>query len=680
MKKKKSINKKQRKKDKKSKESLRRYKLISENANDMIAILNDKYEYEYINEKTSYRIMGYKKGDVIGISALKFIHPNDLKKVMHYLKESYDIGKGRMQFRFKHKDGYWVWLESRGKTFLDIDGGKKDLIISRDISNQKELENELKERIKELTLINRLTKIIERNGSKLKEILQNAVKLMPSAFQFPEITCAMIFYNDIEYKTKNYKETKWGLSSKILINGEPVGTIKVYYIKDIGEFDKEPFLIEEKSLIRTFSTTLGTLLERIEMEKRLKKSKKKYQYISQELEEIIDAIPGLVFFKDKKNNYVRVNRYIAEAHNMSKQELEGTSCFSLYPKEEAQQYWEGDLEVIESGKPKLNIEEKWEMKEGRRWLNTSKIPYIDENGEIKGIIGISIDITERKKTEQLKDQLNKELEEKVKRRTIELQNALKKQKLLLEQISKASLFKSKFMAEMSHELRTPLNSIIGFTDLLLEGSYGSLNETQEEFLEDVKSSADHLLSLIKSIMDISKIESGEMELNLSNFSIKTMLNNIISEFEPSLNKKKLKIELHGIDENKKILADPIKLKSIFYNLISNAVKFTIEGRIDIIFNDKKDYWEFKIKDSGIGIAKEDFDTLFQEFKKVKTPYVSDKEGTGLGLPLSKKLIIMHGGEIKFESEEGKGTIFTFSIPKSPKEESKSKIQEFFKSL
>ena len=130
------------------------------------------------------------------------------------------------------------------------------------------------------------------------------------------------------------------------------------------------------------------------------KTIEEYKRKAKELDIILDLMPGIVAYKDSKNNFIRVNKYLAEAHNMTKEEMEGKSCFDIYPSEDAQKYWDDDLEIIKSGKPKLAIEEPWESEEGTRWLSTSKIPYIDENGEAKGILGIAIDITERKKAEE----------------------------------------------------------------------------------------------------------------------------------------------------------------------------------------------------------------------------------------------------------------------------------------
>ncbi|HEY0088590.1 MAG TPA: PAS domain S-box protein, partial [Candidatus Lokiarchaeia archaeon] len=130
-------------------------------------------------------------------------------------------------------------------------------------------------------------------------------------------------------------------------------------------------------------------------------SKRDYEKIAKEMEIILDHIPGLVFFKDTKNKFIRVNKYLAEAHKMTKEEMIGKSCFDLYPKDQAQAYWEDDMEVIKSGSPKLNIEELWETEKGKSWVSTNKVPYFDENGEIIGIIGFSIDISEHKKAEKI---------------------------------------------------------------------------------------------------------------------------------------------------------------------------------------------------------------------------------------------------------------------------------------
>jgi len=251
-------------------------------------------------------------------------------------------------------------------------------------------------------------------------------------------------------------------------------------------------------------------------------------------------------------------------------------------------------------------------------------------------------------------------------RTKELQKALEDQKLYMDEIIKSSQFKSEFLATMSHELRTPLNAIIGFADLLLEGIYGELNDKQLEYLEDIRSSAQYQFEMIKQILDITKIESGKLILNKERFSLKNIINQVISTLKPLYSKKGLKIKIEGLDSDKEIYADPIRFKEIMINLVCNAIKFTLEGQITLKMNENINNWIFKIRDTGIGIAQIDFDLIFKEFKRVESPYVRSISGSGLGLSLSKRLVELHGGNINFTSTEGKGTTFIFTLPKDEK--------------
>lgn len=588
----------------------------------------------------------------------------------------------------------------------------------------------------------------------------------------------------------------------IFIKNNLAGFIGFDNIKEKGEWKEDDFVV-----LGICSGIIGNTLERREMEQKLKNSEEKYKNLSNEMEFILDHIPALIFFKDKENNFIRVNKYVADAHNMSKEELMGKSLFEFYPKEQANAYWKDDLDVIQSGKPKLNIEEPWDTEKGKKWILTSKIPYINEKGENTGIIGISFDITklklaekkfieareeyqsiienmkegyyelnlkgdyifindafcelfgyskeellgrnyknfvdmetskeafkvyntvykeevekinyqykivkkngekiiaessiylkydsegkrvgfygllrditERIKAEELREKFREQLENEVKMRTMELKQALEMQELYMAQILKASQFKTNFMATMSHELRTPLNSIIGFSELLMEESYGILTNEQKDYLNDIRTSAEDLLHMIKQILDISKIEAGQVTLELKRFQLNDIVNQIVKQLKPMYEEKGLKFKVIGLKTEKFLLADPIKLKQILYNLLSNAIKYTIKGGIKLEISEKKDIWEFNVIDTGIGIAEKDMNILFKEFMRVDSPYVRSSSGTGLGLPLTKKLIELHGGEISVSSELGKGTTFKFTIPKKYKKKTQMEVQDFLKIL
>jgi signal transduction histidine kinase len=229
------------------------------------------------------------------------------------------------------------------------------------------------------------------------------------------------------------------------------------------------------------------------------------------------------------------------------------------------------------------------------------------------------------------------------------------------QLEAASQHKSEFLANMSHELRTPLNAIIGFSELLSERLYGELNEKQEEYLKDIHASGQHLLSLINDILDLSKIEAGRMELEVTDFDLPAAIDNALTLVRERAGRRA--IALQTADEGLgQIRGDERKIKQVLLNLLSNAIKFTPEGgRIEVRAILGDEVVEVSVSDTGVGIAPEDREVIFEEFRQVGTA-AKKVEGTGLGLALSRKFIELHGGRIWVESQVGVGSTFTFTIP------------------
>jgi signal transduction histidine kinase len=230
------------------------------------------------------------------------------------------------------------------------------------------------------------------------------------------------------------------------------------------------------------------------------------------------------------------------------------------------------------------------------------------------------------------------------------------------ELASASQHKSEFLANMSHELRTPLNAIIGFSEVLSERMFGELNEKQEEYLKDIYASGTHLLSLINDILDLSKIEAGRMELELTDFHLPTAIDNALILVRERAGRRGIALE-HSVDERLgEIRGDERKIKQVLLNLLSNALKFTPEGgRVDVRAAMVDGMAEISVTDTGVGIAPEDQEAVFEEFRQVGT---ADKkaEGTGLGLTLCRKFVELHGGRIWVKSQVGAGSTFTFTIP------------------
>ena len=216
---------------------------------------------------------------------------------------------------------------------------------------------------------------------------------------------------------------------------------------------------------------------------------------------------------------------------------------------------------------------------------------------------------------------------------------------------------------MSHELRTPLNAIIGFSEVLGERLFGELNEKQAEYTDDILSSGRHLLSLINEILDLSKVEAGRMELEVATFDLPTALENARTFVRERAVRHAITLELSVDERLGEFMGDERKIKQILLNLLSNAVKFTPEGgRINLSAKQSDSAVEISVSDTGIGISREDQGTIFEEFRQVGGDYAHKKEGTGLGLTLAKKFVELHGGKIWVESEVGKGSTFTFTLP------------------
>jgi signal transduction histidine kinase len=235
-----------------------------------------------------------------------------------------------------------------------------------------------------------------------------------------------------------------------------------------------------------------------------------------------------------------------------------------------------------------------------------------------------------------------------------------------QELEAASRHKSEFLANMSHELRTPLNAIIGFSEVLGERMFGELNDKQAEYVEDILSSGRHLLALINDILDLSKVEAGRMELELSRFDLPAAIGSAVILVRERANRHGLAVEVAVDDRLGLFVGDERKIRQVLLNLLSNAVKFTPEGgRIAVRAAPADGTVEISVSDTGIGIAPGDQEAIFQEFRQVGTDYARKREGTGLGLALARRFVDLHGGRLWVKSRLGEGSTFTFTIPVRP---------------
>ncbi|PIP37442.1 MAG: two-component sensor histidine kinase [Desulfobacterales bacterium CG23_combo_of_CG06-09_8_20_14_all_51_8] len=367
-------------------------------------------------------------------------------------------------------------------------------------------------------------------------------------------------------------------------------------------------------------------------------------------ESVINTIREPLIVLDQDLRVVSVSRSFYEVFKVNPEETVGQLIYDLGNKQ-----WNIPKlrELLETILPKRTTFEDYEVEHdfaaiGRRimLLNARQIKRVW--GKDRIILLAIEDITERRETENGLEKAHEELT------------------ALAAELKRVARVKSEFLANMSHELRTPLNSIIGFSEVLYDETFGVLNEKQKKYVNNVLTSGKHLLLLINQILDMAKVESGKMNLVLSSFSIKGLLNDISMLVADIVGKKKLEMILEIAEDLPHIVADELKVKEIIYNLLSNAVKFTPEGgKIGMRASTRKadSKIEIKVWDTGVGLAPENMGKIFEGFFRVDTPYSRVTEGTGLGLPLSKKLVELHGGNLSVESEGlNKGTTVLFTLP------------------
>lgn len=294
----------------------------------------------------------------------------------------------------------------------------------------------------------------------------------------------------------------------------------------------------------------------------------------------------------------------------------------------------------------------------RVWIAWTNKVVLDRQGRVAEILSIGLDITARKRAEEELRAIQAGLEQRVADRTAELVVAK-------ERAEAADRLKSTFLAAMSHELRTPLNSVIGFTGLLLQGLAGPLNEEQAKQLRMVKDSGQHLLALINEVLDISKIEAGQIEIHNEPFNLPGSIQKALQTVKPLADKKELRLVARVAADMGPMISDRRRIEQILLNLLSNAVKFTGGGEVGLECRLVEGLAVIRVTDTGIGIKPEDLGRLFQPFHQLDTGLTRQYEGTGLGLAISKRLVERLGGTISVESREGKGSMFQVTLPMQP---------------
>ncbi len=640
---------------------------VSPDSITISSIIGNEYIFNDINDKFT-EITGYSYAEAIGKSPADlnlWVDPEANNQFLSILQEQRSIDNFEAQIR--HKSGQILTLLISAELF-NLNEKEDLLIISKDISELKaareslrQLNQELEIRVEERTadlmesqrkyqesqernldILNALPDLLlrlKRDGTCLDCILPSS----PGAGSFVPIKHHISELLSPPILAQQLKSLEAALTTnEIQIYEYEVQRLDklVHYNVQISPYGRYEVLV----MVRDVSI-------RRQAQEAVLESK-------QFLGIILDSFPLVVFWKDRNSVYLGCNLNCARACGFtSTAEVIGKTDYELpWTKEESDAYRADDRQVMESGQAKLGIIEIQRRADGSViWLETNKIPLRNIKGEIVGILGTSQDITERRQAETLLRETNQQLA------------------LANEELQRVTRYKDEFLANMSHELRTPLNAILGMSEGLQDQIFGVINKQQGQALKTIQLSSSHLLQLINEILDLAKIGTGQIKLNYSKAVISQLCQSSLTFVQEQARKKDLSIEVSIQSSLPEILVDERRIRQVLINLLDNAVKFTpIAGKITLAVShqvhpdqgssDLRECIRFVVIDTGIGIKPENINKLFQPFVQIDTALNRQYTGTGLGLSLVKRIVEIHGGRVRVESQEGVGSCFTIELP------------------
>ena len=621
-----------------------------ENAHDLIQSVSlATGQFEYVNQSWRKRL-GYSPEEVKNLTIFDVLHPNChdyCRQLLTKMKNGEVEMVKAIEVTFLSKAGEEILLEGGINCRCQDQKPIATRAIFRDITERKKTEQEIRRLQERLAyLLNSNPAIIyscqpdgNQEATFISENIQNILGY--SSEEFTAQANFTFWSNHIHPDDRDQVLTK---ASQIWEDDT--------YHDEYRFLHGEGHYIWVRDECRLIRDEQGNPIEIIGYFADITQQKEIEQAIrdsQQFLKSVLTVFPLYLFWKDTQSVYLGCNQNFAITAGVSSPEaIIGKTDHDLpWTKQETEQYLLDDQEVIQSATPKLGILEKQTQANGQQiWVETSKVPLYGGNGEVIGVLGTYQDITARKEAEERLQQTN-------------------------EALIRATQLKDEFLANMSHELRTPLNAILGMTEGLQETVYGNINPKQAKALKTIERSGAHLLELINDILDLSKIESGKMELKYGETEILSLCQSALVFIHQQSYKKQIQVETKISHDLPNLFADERRLRQVLINLLTNAVKFTPEGgqvTLDVtVSSQEKDhaYCRFCVSDTGIGIAPENMNRLFEPFIQIDSALNRRYEGTGLGLSLVKRIVELHGGEVGVTSEVGVGSCFYFDLPLSP---------------
>ena len=583
----------------------------------------------------------------------QIFHPDDLEQIMAHHANWQQAGEGDMrqiEYRIRTKTDQWRWLHSREAAFARDETGrvKQILGITHDITERKLAQDALRHSEQQLGLI----------YDSVSDIIFLLSVEPDHRYRFVSVNEAFLRATGLssDQVINRYADEIIPVTSHQLVFGNYQKAIQEGVAVTWEEVSKYP--TGEKTAIVTVNaiynetgicTRLVGVVHDITERKQMENAILKERDFS---DAMLNSLPGILYFYDQTGKFLRWNRNFESVSGYSGEQIAQMNPLDFFSGDEKSYIAQKIQEVFENGE--ANAEAYLVSKDGRhtpyyftgKRIDIENVPYL---------IGMGIDITQRKYAEQELRKLNLELEERIAVRTEELAVAMLK-------AQESDRLKSAFLATMSHELRTPLNSIIGFTGVILQGLAGPLNEEQTKQLNMTRDSARHLLALINDVLDISKIEAGQMEILKRPFNMREAVESTLRVVQPLAHKKNLQLITSIAAGVGTLNNDRRRVEQVLINLVNNAIKFTERGEVSIECRVRDRWLVTRVHDNGIGIKPEDLNKLFKPFQQLDTGLARGHDGTGLGLSICKHLVTAMGGEISVESQWGVGSMFQFSLP------------------
>jgi PAS domain S-box-containing protein len=635
---------------KRAEEALRRseerFRALVENTSDWLWETDAKGVLSYSSPK-SRAVLGYEPREMIGKTFVDFVAPEEFERCSAIFSEIRDAGRsfhGVVSWNL-HKDGQRVALESSGIPIEDEDGVHTGFRgVTRDITERKCAEEALEkqtralgERVKELNCLYRISELRSRSEGTMLEFFQEAVNLIPQGWQYPEIACARIAFEDEEFVTPNWRRSDWSQSAHILVDGEIVGAVEVGYLEERPEIDEGPFLSEERDLVEALGQLLGHSVMRRRAEDSLRQSEERFRRFAQ-------LSPVGLFVTGVDGQPCYWNERLCDLAGMSNDEIaDGGWIESIHP-EDRDMVTARWFESIRNGSDYL-VEHRVVDRDGRvTWTIAQAVPLRDGRSRVIGYVGTLTDITERKASERILEEHSQKLEEMVEERARELMDA---QEMLVRKEKLAVL--GQLAGAVGHELRNPLG-VLSNAAFYLQSKLVDADEKTRRYLALIASEVRNSERIVSDLLDFSRAKPGKRE----EVTLAGLVGSVLDRYPPP---EAVNVHVEIPPDLPLLLVDPRQMDQVLGNIVMNAYEAMSGGGVlSVVAVRDGDEVRLTLADTGYGISKKNMEKLFEPL------FTTKERGIGLGLMVSKNLVEAHGGTIAVESEEGRGTAFTIALP------------------